>query len=259
MAIIAIDIGNTNISCSVVSQGNVFFVKHIGTSLFARQKRAQLKSFLKRHNQYKAERAPRVVICSVVPAALDEVKKIVKEVLGTQPLVIGRDVIVPVKNNYKNPRQVGQDRLVGAYAAKKLYGHPCIIIDLGTAITFDVVSAKGEYEGGLIVPGIQLSVESLFQKTAMLPRVDKIQIPQQLIGRDTRTSILSGIFNGYGALCNGLIDQISKGMKGRPNVIITGGHTELMRKFVASKILKVDKYLVFKGLELLSRYHHSRR
>ena len=122
--------------------------------------------------------------------------------------IIGRDIVVPIKNRYKNPKQVGQDRLVGAYGAMKIYGCPLIVVDLGTAITFDVISPKGEYLGGAIVPGIRLSAESLFLKTALLPHIE-IQAPRHIIGKTTQESMLSGLFYGYGSLCRGIIDLIS--------------------------------------------------
>jgi type III pantothenate kinase len=96
-----------------------------------------------------------------------------------------------------------------------------------------------------------LSAESLFQKTALLPRIHTIQAPRALIGKDTKASILSGLFFGYGAMCCGLIDQITKKIKGNPKVIVTGGHTRMMKKFIARKITKIDKDLVFKGMGLL--------
>ncbi|MBU4333706.1 MAG: type III pantothenate kinase, partial [Candidatus Omnitrophica bacterium] len=119
------------------------------------------------------------------------------------------------------------------------------------AITFDIVSKKGEYEGGMIIPGIRLSAESLFKNTALLPHVDVIEEPEELIGKDTKQSILSGIFFGYGEMCSGLIKNISKNIKGRPKVIITGGFADLMKKYLSKKVTKVDPDLVFKGLGLL--------
>ena len=193
-----------------------------------------------------------VVICSVVPDVLSAVVKIVKKKSGINPVVVGKNITVPIKNNYRIPSQVGQDRLVVAYAAKALYGAPAIVIDFGTAITFDVISRKGEYEGGMILPGIQLSAESLFQKTALLPRIDTIKPPKNLIGKNTQESILSGLFNGYGAMSAGLIDAIAKEIGGNPKVIVTGGYTHLMKKFISHKIHAIDPQLIFKGLARLS-------
>ena len=165
--------------------------------------------------------------------------------------LIGRDIVVTIKNQYKNPKEVGQDRLVGAFGAMKIYGCPLIVVDLGTAITFDVISPKGEYLGGSIDPGIRLSAESLFLKTALLPHIE-IQSPRSIIGKTTRESILSGLFYGYGSLCRGLIDLISQQLKHSPKVVMTGGHTQLMKKFVSPKIRIIDEDLVFKGIYFLS-------
>jgi len=170
--------------------------------------------------------------------------------LGLTPKVVGQTIKVPVKNRYRNPRQVGQDRLVCAYAAGEIYGRPAIVVDSGTAITFDILSKKNEYLGGIIAPGIRLSAETLFSKTALLPKI-KIHAPSSIIGRDTESSILSGLFYGYGMMILGLIERISKKITGRPRVIATGGYTDILRKFVANRIDKVDKTLVFKGLGIL--------
>jgi type III pantothenate kinase len=145
---------------------------------------------------------------------------------------------------------VGADRLVGAFAAKVLYGEPLIIIDFGTAVTIDVVGSRGAYEGGIIVPGIRLSAQSLFKKTALLPNIASFKPPAALIGRDTRESILSGLFYGYGALCDGLIERISAQMGRRPKVIVTGGHTRAMTKMISRKVHHIDKQLVIKGIYL---------
>jgi len=248
--ILAVDIGNTTIACGVCAGQKVLAVYRMDTfSGKARLTREMGKLCGRVYRQYPSLRE--VLICSVVPKALTVAEKVIHRTMRVKPIVIGRDIKVPIKNNYRNPRQVGQDRLVGAYAAKCLYKAPCLIIDFGTAITFDIVSARGEYEGGLIIPGLQLSAESLFQKTALLPRVDTIRAPRSLIGKDTQESILSGLFNGYGAMCRGLIDRIAGTMPRRPKVIITGGHTRLMRKFIRKRIDKIDQSLVFKGIVLV--------
>ena len=133
----------------------------------------------------------------------------------------------------------------------QVYGSPLFIGGFGKASTFAVVSKQGHYQGGIIVPGIRLSAESLYKKTALLPKINTIKGPKALIGRDTQESILSGIFFGYGSMCCGLIDSLAKDLKGNPKVIVTGGHTHLMRKFIAKKITNIDKDLVFKGMAML--------
>ncbi|HCI44368.1 MAG TPA: type III pantothenate kinase [Candidatus Omnitrophica bacterium] len=248
--ILAVDIGNTTIACGVCAGQKVLAVYRVDTVADKKRLKVAFEKLLTRIRR-RHPSLNKVVICSVVPAALSVTEKLVRQKWAVKPVVIGRDIKVPIKNNYRDPRQVGQDRLVGAYAAKCLYKAPCLIIDFGTAITFDVVSARGEYEGGIIIPGLRLSAESLFQKTALLPRVDTIRAPRSLIGKDTQESILSGLFNGYGAMCRGLIDQIADTMPRRPRVIITGGHTRLMQKFIRKRIDKIDQSLVFKGIVLL--------
>lgn len=243
---LAIDIGNTTVTCAVMKGMRVIETRSLENNAL----RTTLKRELPRIKR-KFPQINNVILCSVVPRILKMVDRSVVWNLKIKPVVIGRDVKVPLKNKYRNPKQVGQDRLVCAYAAKSLYGSPAIIIDFGTAITFDVISKQGHYEGGIIVPGIRLSAESLYKKTALLPKIALIKGPKALIGKDTQESILSGIFFGYGSMCCGLIDHISKGLKGKPQVIVTGGHTHLMRKFIVKKITKIDKDLVFKGMALL--------
>lgn len=250
--ILAVDIGNTTIACGVCTARKVLAVWRMDTVNSKKNLTAGLKKLFGRvRRQYPSVET--VIICSVVPGALAVTEAVIRRIMDVKPLVIGRDIKVPIKNNYKNPRQVGQDRLVGAYAAKCLYKAPCLIIDFGTAITFDIISTRGEYEGGIIIPGLRLSAESLFQKTALLPRIDTIRAPRSLIGKDTAESILSGLFFGYGAMCRGLIDHVAGTMSRRPKVIITGGHTGLMRKFIRTRIDRVDQNLVLKGIALVQQ------
>jgi len=241
--LLAVDIGNTTIGFAVLKNGRVVSVVKIDTAAQA----ATIKTALQKI--FKTYAISRAVICSVVPKALMTLEAVLNQRVPVD--VIGRDIIVPIKNRYKDPGQVGQDRLVGAYAAMKIYGRPLIVVDLGTAITFDVVSAKGEYLGGAIVAGIRLSAESLFLKTALLPKIE-IKAPRHIIGRTTQESMLSGLFYGYGSLCRGFIDLISQQLKIRPKVVMTGGHTRLMKKFVSPKIRIIDEDLVFKGIYFLS-------
>lgn len=244
----AIDIGNTAVTFAAMKGSRIVGVRSVENNL--------LKTALKKELICIKRKFPhlnKVILCSVVPKILKTVDRAVWRHLMIKPLVIGRDIKVPLKNNYRDPGQVGQDRLVCAYAAKCLYGLPAIIVDFGTAITFDVISRQGCYEGGIIVPGIRLSVESLYKKTALLPNIRSIKRPKALIGKDTQESILSGIFFGYGSMCCGLIDSLTKKLKRKPKVIVTGGHTYLMRKFIVKKITKIDKNLVFKGMALLWR------
>jgi type III pantothenate kinase len=245
---LTVDIGNTTIALALVKNKKIEAVKRLDTVIKNDQLVLQLTGALRTLKRRGIISA--AVICSVVPGATGLVKRIIKKELKVPVSVVGEDIKVPLINRYKNPRQVGQDRLVGAYAAMTLYGKPAIIIDLGTAITFDAVSAKNEYLGGAIVPGIRLSAESLFLKTALLPEI-AIRAPKSVIGRTTEESILSGLFYGYGSLCLGFIDLMKQQIKGNPKVVMTGGHTHLMKKFIRRDIRIIDEDLVFRGLALL--------
>jgi len=246
---LAIDVGNTTISLGILKGKKVLKRYFIESNLSLPLLRSQLKRvFLDCKKYPKLEKS---LICSVVPSLNKPIEALLKKILNIKASIVGRDIKVPIKNNYRNPNHVGQDRLVGAYAAKCLYGSPLIIIDFGTAITFDIISAKGEYEGGMILPGMRLSAESLFQKTALLPQIHHIKKPHSVVGKTTEESILSGLFYGYGTMCSGLIDLLSRRMKLKPKVIATGGHADVMKNFISSRITTIDPDLVFKGLALL--------
>jgi type III pantothenate kinase len=248
--LLAIDIGNTTIALGIIKKGKVLESLRIDSTAKADSIRSLLNKRLN-HFINKGYDCNQVVICSVVPKLTVLVEQFIKKSLNIKPLVVGKDISVPIKNHYKDPSQVGQDRLLVAYAALKLYGKPLIVVDLGTAITFDVISQKGEYLGGAIVPGIRLSAESLFMKTALLPEIN-IQAPKNPIGRTTKESILSGLFYGYGVLCQGMVDLMGRYVgKNSVKVVLTGGHTQLMKKFVSPKIRIIDEDLVFKGMSLL--------
>jgi len=242
--LLAIDIGNTTIGFAVIDKsGRIISTAIIDTDA----KVSKIKAII--NKIFKGQVISRSIICSVVPKASKTLEDLLRKKNPVE--LIGRDIKVPIKNRYKNPKQVGQDRLVGAYGAMKIYGQPLIVVDLGTAITFDVISPLGDYLGGAIVPGIRLSAESLFLKTALLPHIE-IKAPKNIIGKTTQESILSGLFYGYGSLCRGFIDLISHQLKGKPKVVMTGGHTHLMKKFVSPKIRIIDEDLVFKGIYFLS-------
>ncbi|MBP9853460.1 MAG: type III pantothenate kinase [Candidatus Omnitrophica bacterium] len=254
--ILAVDIGNTSISLALLNGRQIKAIDNLNSRLKKNELKTVFRKVLSRISKDKIH-LKEAIICSVVPDKTDIVVQLVKKELDIPVHVIGKDWDVPVKNKYYNPKQVGQDRLVVAYAAKMLYGQPAIVIDFGTAITFDVLSSKGHYEGGMIVPGIRLSMESLYSKTALLPRIETVKSPKNVIGKNTEESILSGIFYGYGEMCNGLIHKLSSQMKQKPKVIITGGYTQVMKRFITVKITKIDRLLVFKGMALLSRHYHS--
>ena len=146
---------------------------------------------------------------------------------------------------------MGQDRLVNGVAAFHLYGGPAIVVDFGTAVTLDLVSARCEYMGGLIVPGVGIAVEALVDRTALLPRID-LTPPREFLGRDTRQSMLSGLFHGYGSLCDGVVAQLKSRHAPKARVIATGGHCRLMAPYCRS-VQIVNPDLTLLGLMLIYR------
>ena len=242
--ILGIDIGNTTISVAQLRPKSVRALLNVDVEESAGRIRAVLRKALQKDVEA-------VYICSVVPQKTTLVRKVIRKYTGARIFIVGKDVPVAIPNRYRPKRQVGQDRLVGAFAARQLYGAPVIIIDFGTAITFDVVNPKGEYEGGIILSGLKLSAESLFKKTALLPRVDRIAPPKALVGKTTRESILSGLFFGYGAMCRSLVADLERLYKGKPKVILTGGYTRVMQKYMGPRTYLINRNLVFEGLRLL--------
>ncbi len=193
------------------------------------------------------------VICSVVPNLTKNLQQDLKLLGGRKPYIIGRDLKVPLKNRYRLPKQVGQDRLVSAYAASYIYGYPAIIVDSGTAITLDVVSKNNAYLGGLIFPGLEMSLSALHEKTALLPQV-KLTLPKALIGRDTQNSILSGVVFGTATLIYALSLKIGKLLGKNTQIIGTGGSIALIKRYLPTGII-IDQRLTLKGINLI--YEHE--
>ena len=232
--LLAIDIGNTNITVGLFKGSRLVKKRKIPSS----------------YRSYSFEAANEVVISSVAPQVLKRVVANIKKQGAVDPVIVGKDVTVPIKNLYTIKSQVGQDRLVNAFAAKSLYGAPCVIIDFGTAVTFDCVSKRGEYLGGLILPGIEMSLQGLYDRTALLPNV-KLKASSSIIGKDTVSSIRGGILFGLGYAADGLVSRYRK-ILGKPlKVIATGGNAGLVKKY-AESIQIVDEDITLKGLYLLS-------
>lgn len=187
-------------------------------------------------------------VSSVVPQTNLALQEVSTRAFHVSPLMVGPGVKTGLVLQVDNPKEVGADRIVNAVAAIEEHAGPLIVIDFGTATTFDAVSAKAEWQGGVIVPGVQLSVDALSEHCAKLPRVD-IQKPASVIGRDTVSNIRSGITYGYADLVDGLVRRISGEMGGvSPTVIATGGLAKVIAE-VASSIDVVDPLLTLKGLK----------
>ncbi len=194
----------------------------------------------------------RIVISSVVPSSVPILNAFCERYLLLTPLWINPDSVkrlMPIL--YNNPNEVGADRIVNAVAAFHKYDTALIIIDFGTATTLDVISEKGEYLGGAIVPGVMISAEALFQKASRLPRVEIFQAPAKVIGKDTIDSIKSGIIHGNAAMVDGMVERMVREMNTRPRVIATGGLAPLISG-LSNTIEQVEPSLTLDGLKLIS-------
>ncbi len=238
--LLAVDIGNTNISFGIFKGLVLKKTFDIPTKQYSRNK--LLKKII-------SLKGADTLISSVVPGITRVIAKELAGITGKRPYIIGKDIKVPVKNLYRKANQAGQDRLVNAYAAVKLYGAPLIVVDFGTAITFDVISKSGSYAGGMILPGLGLSIKALKNGTALLPEI-KIGRPKALIGRDTKSSILSGIVYGFAGLTEQLNYKLKKNLGSRAKVIATGGNARLIRSY-CNNIDRLDNTLTLKGINLI--------
>lgn len=190
-----------------------------------------------------------IVISSVVPPLDPVLRQVCERYFSLRPLYIEPGVKTGMPVHYDNPAEVGADRIVNAVAAFEKYGGPCVIVDFGTATTFDCVSAKGEYLGGVICPGIGISADALFERTARLPRVE-IRKPPRVIGSNTVGSLQSGLYYGYLGLVDGIIELLLAELGKDTPVLATGGLGPMIG--TGSKYIKhVDDLLTLQGLRII--------
>ena len=248
--LLVIDIGNTTIKLGIFDKDKLKATWSLATGIHRTSDEygVLLLNLLERQKFLPSEIAG-VALCGVVPPLASTFVGMCQKHLNIQPLVVEAGVKTGVRIRLDNPREVGSDRVVGAVAAHYLYEKPAIIIDLGTAITFDVVSQEGDYLGGAIAPGISIAIEALFARTAMLPRIELVR-PKQVIGRNTIAAMESGIIFGYTGLIEGIVQRIEEELGEKAKVVATGGYAHLIAG-ETSVIDIVNPDLVLMGLRLI--------
>jgi type III pantothenate kinase len=197
------------------------------------------------------------IISSVVPPLTPAFQALTQALFRLKAMVVGPGLRTGMPILYENPGEVGADRVVASVAAFDKYGGPCIIVDFGTATTFDAVTAKGEYLGGAIAPGIQISAEALYLRTAKLPRIE-VAKPKKPIGRTTVASMQSGIYFGYVGLVNNIIAEMSREMGGEPKIVVTGGFASQLGQEIKTPHHQ-EPHLVLEGLRIVFERNKEER
>ena len=248
--LLAVDIGNTNIALGLFDGKDL--IQH--WKIRSEQQKTTDEYEIILLNllslaQLEAKSIRSVIISSVVPPLTPVFQSLSQDFLNINPLVVGPGLKTGMSILYENPQDVGADRVVASVAAFDKYGGPAIIVDFGTATTFDVISKDGEYLGGAIAPGIQIAAEALYLKTAKLPRIE-IKKPKNAIGRTTVTSMQSGLYFGYIGLISNIIDEISNELGEGIKIIATGSFaSQIYPDLVLIEYL--EPYLVLEGLRII--------
>jgi len=248
--LLAIDIGNSNIVLGVYEGKKL--VTHWRLQTDAERTADEygvLISYLVSAHSIHRDQIDAIIASCVVPPMLGMVQELGEKFFGRSPLIVGPGVKTGMPILYDSPKDVGADRIVNGVAAYERYHDSCIVVDFGTATTFDFISKKGEYLGGSIAPGLLISVEALSQRASKLPRVEIVK-PKEVVGKNTVHSIQSGIFYGYVGLVEGIVRRIQKENRVRAKVIATGGLAPLIAP-ESSVIGEVDEFLTLEGLRII--------
>ena len=197
-----------------------------------------------------------IIISCVVPPMLNILEPLCRKYFHVKPLIVGPGIKTGMPIFYDNPKEVGADRIVNAVAAFTKYGRELIVVDFGTATTFDFISRDGEYMGGCIAPGIMISTEALFERTAKLPRIELVK-PKNIIAKDTVSSMQSGIMYGYAGLVDGIVGRMKKEAGGNPLVVATGGLADVIALETRS-IDAVENMLTLEGLLVIYKLNSKK-
>ncbi|MDR3255842.1 MAG: type III pantothenate kinase [Synergistaceae bacterium] len=246
--LLVLDIGNTNIVVGVFDGDSLTGHWRLSSSdRTSDEAGILLRSLVFREGL--SDAVDGAILSSVVPRLEEVWYEAICAYLGVRPVVVSRHIDLGLDVDTDNPDEVGSDRLVNSVAAMTKYGRPIITVDLGTAITLDVVSAAGSYIGGAIAPGLAVSMETLFSRAAKLPQI-ALTAPDRYIGRSTVSAVQSGIVNGYTGLVDSLVEGIFSELGARTPVIATGGHAEILAN-QSKTITHIEPWLTLDGLLII--------
>jgi type III pantothenate kinase len=249
--LLCIDIGNTNVVIGVARADTVVTHWRIRTEReITRDELGIVISSLFASSGIREQEIKEAIISCVVPPLLNTFEEFCRRRFGLKPLVVGPGTRTGMPVLYDNPREVGADRIVNAVAAYEQYKKALVVVDFGTATTFDCVSGEGAYLGGAIAPGILISAEALFQKASKLPRVEIFARPKTAIAKDTMSSMNAGIIFGYAGLVDGIVKRIKREMTEEVTVVATGGLAPVISE-VSETIEHVEELLTLQGLMII--------
>jgi type III pantothenate kinase len=248
--LLVIDVGNTNTVLGVFDEDELVHDWRIRTVIeHTVDEYGMLMYNLYKSSKISSKAIQSIIISCVVPPMLHILERVCEKYFQVKPMIVGPGIKTGMPIFYDNPREVGADRIVNAVAVYEKYKKEAIVVDFGTATTFDYVSPKGEYMGGCIAPGIVISSEALFKRASKLPRVE-FSIPKSIIAKDTVSSMQAGIIFGYAGLVDGIVARMKAEVQSNPLVIATGGLARVVQS-EAKSIEIVDEMLTLDGLRLI--------
>lgn len=249
--ILVVDVGNTNIVLGLYEKRELKHHWRLSTNRSSTvDEYGILITSLFQLANVKASEIEGVILSSVVPPIMNILESLFVQYVGKEPLIVGPGIKTGLNIRYENPKEVGADRIVNAVAGIEQYGSPLILVDFGTATTFDYIDASGAYLGGAIVPGVGIAAEALFQRAAKLPRIELAK-PRMVVGRNTVAAMQSGIIFGYAGQVDGIVRRMMREFpNGKPRVIATGGMAELISG-ESETIEQVDPMLTLEGLRIV--------